>query len=104
LTTHQRSRWAFSEIQAVGSTHLPAYTVATKVLANASSPTQDYAVAPPSGELFCETNDNSVAILLSYGTARVLLAGVADVREEYVAGDPYTGSLIVINVPKLHTV
>jgi len=30
--------------------------------------------APPSGELSSETNDNLVAILLSYGTARVLLA------------------------------
>ena len=28
-------------------------------------------IAPPPGELFSETNDNSVAILLSYGTARV---------------------------------
>ena len=32
-------------------------------------------IAPPPGELFSETNANSVAILLSYGTARVLLAG-----------------------------
>ena len=28
----------------------------------------------PTGELFSETNHNSVAILLTYGTARVLLA------------------------------
>ncbi len=35
---------------------------------------------------------------------RVLLAGVAEARgEEYVAGGPYTGPLIVINIPKLHT-
>jgi hypothetical protein len=34
---------------------------------------------------------------------RVLLAGDAEAREAYVAGDLYTGSLIVINVPKLHT-
>jgi hypothetical protein len=27
-----------------------------------------------------------------------LLAGDAEAREEYVAGDPYTGSLIVIKV------
>ena len=27
---------------------------------------------------------------------RVLLAGDAEARQEYVAGDPYTGSLIVI--------
>jgi hypothetical protein len=33
----------------------------------------------------------------------VQLAGDAEAREGYVAGDPYTGSLIVINVPKLHT-
>ena len=31
------------------------------------------------------------------------LAGDAEARAEYVAGDPHTGSLIVINVPKLHT-
>jgi hypothetical protein len=39
-------------------------------------------VTLPPGELFSETNDNSVAILLSYGTARVLLAGDAEAREE----------------------
>jgi competence protein ComEC len=50
-------------------------------------------IAPPPGELFSETNDNSVAILLSYGTARVLLAGDAEAREEeYMAGGPYTRS------------
>jgi beta-lactamase superfamily II metal-dependent hydrolase len=38
-------------------------------------------IAPPPGELFSETNDNSVAILLTYGTARVLLAGDAEARE-----------------------
>jgi beta-lactamase superfamily II metal-dependent hydrolase len=47
-------------------------------------------IAPPSGELFSETNYNSVAILLSYGTARVLLAGDAEAREEeYMASGPY---------------
>jgi beta-lactamase superfamily II metal-dependent hydrolase len=62
-------------------------------------------IAPPPGELFSETNDNSVAILLTYGTARVLLAGDAEAsEEEYMAGGPYTGSLTVINAPKLHTV
>ncbi len=50
-------------------------------------------IAPPPGELFSETNDNSVAILLTYGTARVLLAGDAEAREEYVAGGFYTGVL-----------
>jgi beta-lactamase superfamily II metal-dependent hydrolase len=43
-------------------------------------------IAPPPGELFSETNDNSVAILLTYGTARVMLAGDAEAKEEeYVA-------------------
>jgi beta-lactamase superfamily II metal-dependent hydrolase len=60
-------------------------------------------VGPPPGELFSETNDNSVAILLTYGTARILLAGDAEAREEeYMAGGPYTGPLTLINVPKLH--
>jgi beta-lactamase superfamily II metal-dependent hydrolase len=64
-------------------------------------------IAPPSeaeGGLFSETSDNSVAILLSYGSARVLLAGDAEAKEEeYLANGPYTGPLTVINVPKLHT-
>jgi hypothetical protein len=34
---------------------------------------------------------------------RVLLTGDAEAEEEYEARDRYTGSLIVINVPKLHT-
>ena len=34
------------------------------------------------GELFSETNDNSLAILLTYATARILLAGDAKVVEE----------------------
>jgi competence protein ComEC len=56
-------------------------------------------IAPPPGELFSETNDNSVAILLTYGTARILLAGDAEAREEeYMANGPYTGPLTVINV------
>jgi competence protein ComEC len=54
-------------------------------------------IAPPTdaeGGLFSETNDNSVAILLSYGTARVLLAGDAEGREErYMASGSYTGPL-----------
>jgi competence protein ComEC len=47
-------------------------------------------IAPPPGELFSETNDNSVAILLSYGTARVLLAGDTEVREEHTASGSCT--------------
>ena len=50
-------------------------------------------IAPPPGELFSETNDNSVAILLTYSTARVLLGGDAEAREEeYMAGSPCTRS------------
>jgi len=45
-----------------------------------------------------------VAILLTYGTARILLAGDAEaMEEEYMASGSYTGPLKVINVPKLHT-
>ena len=50
-------------------------------------------IAPPPGELFSETNDNSVAILLTYGAACVLLAGDAEAREEeYMARSPCTRS------------
>jgi competence protein ComEC len=56
-------------------------------------------IGPPPGELYSETNDNSVAILLTYGMARVLLAGDAEGREEeYMASGPYTGPLTVVNV------
>jgi competence protein ComEC len=47
-------------------------------------------IAPLLGELFSETNDNLVAILLTYGTARVLLAGDAEAREEeYMVSGSY---------------
>ena len=40
-----------------------------------------------------------MAILLSYGAARVLLAGDAEAREEeYMASGPYTGPLTVLKV------
>jgi competence protein ComEC len=56
-------------------------------------------IGPPPGELYSETNDNSVAILLTYGTARVLLAGDAEAREEeYMASGPYTGALTLLKV------
>jgi len=55
-------------------------------------------IAPPPSELFSETNDNSVAILLTYGTARILLAGDADAREEYMANGPYMKPFTVIRV------
>jgi hypothetical protein len=38
-------------------------------------------IAPPPGELFSETNDTLVAILLTYSAARVLLAGDAEARK-----------------------
>ena len=45
-----------------------------------------------------------VAILLSYGAARVLLAGDAEAREEeYMASGPYTNPLTIVKVQKLHT-
>ena len=47
-------------------------------------------IAPLPGELFSETNDNSVAILLTYGP-RPPLAGNAEAREEdYMAEGSYT--------------
>lgn len=59
-------------------------------------------ISPPTdaeGGLFSETNDNSVGLLLTYGTARVLLAGDAEERaEEYMANGPYTGPLTVLKV------
>ena len=59
-------------------------------------------VAPPTdaeGGLFPETNDNSIGILLTYGAARVLLAGDAEAKEEaYMANGPYTGPLTVLKI------
>jgi competence protein ComEC len=57
---------------------------------SADGGTRTDVIAPPPGELFSETNDNSVAILLTYGTARILLAGDAKAREEYMANCYYT--------------
>ena len=44
-------------------------------------------IAPPPGELFSETNDNSVAILLSYGTATITLPEDVGVFVEASSGD-----------------
>lgn len=59
-------------------------------------------ISPPTdaeGGLFSESNDNSVGVLLTYGTARVLLAGDAEEKaEEYMATGPYTGPLTVLKV------
>ena len=42
--------------------------------------------------LFPEINDDSESILLTYSTARVLLASDAEANEEeYMANGPYTG-------------
>jgi len=66
---------------------------------------KDVIAPPPQGELFSETNENSVAILLTYATARVLLAGDAEAREEeYMANGLYSRPQTVINVRKLHTI
>jgi hypothetical protein len=41
-----------------------------------------------------------VAILLSYGTARILLAGDAEaIEEDYMANGPYTGPLTMSMEP-----
>jgi hypothetical protein len=57
-------------------------------------------IAPPTdaeGGLFSEINDNSVAILLTYGTARILLAGDAEANEEeYMANGTYTDPLTIV--------
>jgi beta-lactamase superfamily II metal-dependent hydrolase len=56
-------------------------------------------IAPAPGPLASETNDNSVAILLTYGTARILLAGDAEANEEeYMANGPYAGPLTILKV------
>jgi competence protein ComEC len=56
-------------------------------------------IAPPPGPLFSETNDNSIGILLTFGQARVLLAGDAEKKSEaYMASGPYTGPLTVLKV------
>ncbi len=56
---------------------------------------------PPGSEggLFTESNDNSVGVILTYGTARALLAGDAEEKaEEYMAMGPYTGPLTLWKV------
>jgi hypothetical protein len=77
----------FSESQAVGSTtHQCTVAIAPSPVhprapksTNGGLPgrvTENF-LAPLLGELFSETNDDLVAILLTYATARVLLAGDA---------------------------
>ena len=50
-------------------------------------------LGPPTdteGGLFSEINDNSVAILLTYGTAGILLADDVEAWEEHMASSTYT--------------
>jgi len=54
---------------------------------------------PPPGESLGDSNENSVATLLTFGEARVLLAGDAEEKaEEYMANGPHTGPLTVLKV------
>jgi competence protein ComEC len=79
----------------------PGYTAAVPLLSERglAGGLRADVIGPPPGELYSETNDNLVAILLTYGMARVLLAGDAEGREEeYMASGPYTGPLTVVNV------
>ena len=59
-------------------------------------------ISPPTaaeGGLFKDTNDNSVGILLTFHTARVLLAGDAEKKaEECMSNGPYTGPRTVIRI------
>ena len=48
-------------------------------------------IVPPPSEFFSETNDNSVTILVTHGTAPLLSAVVARAEEEeYMANASYT--------------
>jgi beta-lactamase superfamily II metal-dependent hydrolase len=52
-----------------------------------------------------KTNDNSVGILLTHDSARVLLAGGVEKKsEEYMSNGSYTGPLTVIRGRKYKTV
>lgn len=57
-------------------------------------------INPPSGSgLFENSNDSSVGVILTYGSARVLLAGDAEENaEEDMAKGPYTGPLTLLKV------
>ena len=59
-------------------------------------------LAPPTdaeGGLSSNSNDNSVALLLTYGPARVMLAGDAEKdEEEYMANSSHTGPVTVMKV------
>jgi competence protein ComEC len=56
-------------------------------------------ISPPRGDLSAAPNDNSVAVLLTFGPARVLLAGDAEAAQErQMAEGPYAGPLTVLKV------
>jgi hypothetical protein len=61
------------------------------------------ALSSPPGELVSEANDNSVAIVLIYGTARPAGRNAEAKEEEYMAGRSYTRPQTVLNVPILNT-
>jgi beta-lactamase superfamily II metal-dependent hydrolase len=56
-------------------------------------------LSPPPGELSSESNDNSIATLLTFGGARILLTGDAEEpAEEDMANGPHTGPVTVLKV------
>lgn len=56
-------------------------------------------LAPPPEELFSDSNENSVSLLLAFGEARVLLTGDAENgAEEYMSTGLYTGPVTVLKV------
>lgn len=51
------------------------------------------------GDEYSNANDSSVALLITYGRARVILAGDAEKEaEEYIASSPRSGSVTVMKV------
>ncbi|WP_119065540.1 ComEC/Rec2 family competence protein [Rubrobacter indicoceani] len=56
---------------------------------------------PPAGggEVYTGSNDSSVALLLTYGRARIIFAGDAEKKaEEYLAASPKSGAVTVMKV------
>lgn len=62
-------------------------------------------IAPPPGHLFTEPNDNSVATLLTFGSARLLLTGDAESKEEeYMSNGSHSGPLTVVKIATYTTI
>lgn len=56
-------------------------------------------IAPPPGQLFSETNDNSVGAPADFRLGSGPLAGDAEKKsEEYMSNGPHTGPLTVLKV------